>query len=338
MSGYSRILPLLLLLGCTDKTEDETTDTGKTSATPTAQITAPSLGEQIKNGALYIARGVVSDPDDNMEALIVHWFLGDEEKPRECPQGVRPDEDGITQCDVSFSRDKPLIRLRVQDDEGNIYEDGVSVEVVDASAPTVTITSPETGSEFRETDLINFEGIVSDGEDFPEALSLRWESSLSGILDIGSTVDADGNVQGAGALPSGTHTIRLWAEDTSGRETNAETMIFVFPPEAAPVLEISQPEGGSSFEAGDLILFVASVSDERDIPDSLSVSWTSSADGPLGEITATADGRVEFYTSSLSVGPHAITATVVDSDGRSASTSVVIEVTEPATPDTGSAD
>ena len=140
MSGYSRILPFLLLLGCTDKTEDETTDTGKTSATPTAQITAPSLGEQVRNGALYIARGVVSDPDDNMEALIVHWFLGDEEKPRECPQGVRPDADGITQCDVAFSRDKPLIRLRVQDDEGNIYEDGVSVEVVDASAPTVTIT------------------------------------------------------------------------------------------------------------------------------------------------------------------------------------------------------
>ena len=93
-------------------------------------------------GPLYIARGVVSDPDDNMEALIVHWFLGDEEKPRECPQGVRPDEDGITQCDVSFPRDKPPIRLRVQDDEGNIYEDGVSVEVVDASAPTATITSP----------------------------------------------------------------------------------------------------------------------------------------------------------------------------------------------------
>ena len=137
------------------------------------------LGEQVRNGALYIARGVVSDPDDNMEALIVHWFLGDEEKPRECPQG-RPDEDGITQCDVSFSRDKPLIRLRVQDDEGNIYEDGVSVEVVDASAPTVTITSPRP-PEFRETDLINFEGNVSDGEDFPEALSLRWESSLSGM-------------------------------------------------------------------------------------------------------------------------------------------------------------
>ena len=51
MSGYSRILPLFLLLGCTDKTEDETTDTGKTSAAPTAQITAPSLGEQVRNGA-----------------------------------------------------------------------------------------------------------------------------------------------------------------------------------------------------------------------------------------------------------------------------------------------
>jgi len=338
MQGTLRILSSVLLLGCTDKAGDEVSDTGRTSAMPTAQITAPTTGEQIKNGALYIARGLVSDPDDNVESLIVHWFLGDEEKPRECPQGVRPDEDGITQCDVAFSRDKPLIRLRVQDDEGNEYEDGVSVEVIEASAPTVTISAPTTGSEFRETDLINFEGTVSDGEDFPEALSIRWESSLSGILDIGSTVDADGNVQGAGALTPGTHTIRLWAEDTSGRETNAETMIFVFPPAAAPVVEISEPEGGSTFEAGDLVLFVATVSDERDTPDSLDVSWTSSADGDLGGSSATADGRIELYTSSLSVGPHAITITVVDSDGRSASTSVVIDVTEPSPIDTGGAD
>ena len=338
MPTHLRILPFVIGMGCTNKADEETADTGKSSATPSAQITSPATGEQIKNGALYIARGVVSDPDDNVEALIVHWFLGDEEKPRECPQGVRPDEDGITQCDVSFSRDKPLIRLRVQDDEGNSHEDGVSVEVIEASAPTVTITAPTTGAEFRETDLITFEGTVSDGEDFPEALSIWWESSLTGILDIGSTVDADGNVQGAGALNSGTHTIRLWAEDTSGRETNAETMIFVFPPEAAPIIEISEPTGGSSYQTGDLILFVASVSDERDTPDSLSVSWTSSADGALGETSATADGRVEFYTSSLSVGPHAVTATVIDSDGRSASTSVVIEVTESSSDDTGSAD
>ena len=337
MHGCLRTLSFLVLLGCTDKTTEEAADTGKTSATPTAQITAPTNGEQIRNGALYIARGIVSDPDDNVESLIAHWFLGDEEKPRECPQGVRPDEDGITQCDVAFSRDKPLIRLRVQDDEGNIHEDGVSVEVVEASAPTVTITAPTTGSEFRETDLISFEGTATDGEDFPEALSIRWESSLSGILDIGSTVDSEGNVQGAGALTSGTHTIRLWAEDTSGRETNAETMIFVFPPAAAPVVELSEPEGGSSFAVGDLILFVASVSDERDTPDSLSVTWTSSADGDLGSSSATADGRVELYTSSLTAGPHAITITVVDSDGRSASSSVVIDITDSDPADTGGA-
>ena len=103
---------------------------------------------------------------------------------------------------------------------------------------------------------------------------------------------------------------------------------------------MSEPAGGTSFEAGDLILFVASVSDERDTPDSLSVTWSSSADGSLGESTATADGRVEFYTASLSVGPHAITVTVIDSDGRSASQSVVIEVTEGTEvgpPDTGAA-
>jgi len=334
-----RILPVLVLLGCSDKTDEDATDSGRGSlktGKPAAQITSPTTGEQIRNGALYVARGVVSDPNDDVESLIVHWFLGDEEKPRECPQGIRPDNDGITQCDVAFSRDKPLIRLRVQDSDGNEHEDGVSVQVVEATAPTVTITAPVNGAEFRETDLISFEGTVSDGEDAPEALrSVRWESSLSGILEIGSTVDPDGNVQGAGTLTAGNHTIRLWAEDTSGRETNAETLVNVFPPMAAPSVTISSPEGGAAFEAGELILFEASINDERDTPDTLDVSWSSSADGVLESGPATSDGRASLTISTLSVGPHAITLTVTDRDDRSASDTVIIEV---AAIDTGSSD
>ena len=253
MSGYSRILPLPLLLGCTDKTEDETTDTGKTSATPTAQITAPSLGEQVRNGAsTSLAAWSLTRTTTWRRSLFTGSWVTKRSRVS-ARKGFAPMKMASPSA-TSFSRDKPLIRSRVQDDEGNIYEDGVSVEVVDASAPTVTITSPETGSEFRETDLINFEGTVSDGEDFPEALSLRWESSLS----VSSTSAAQ-------SMPMEMFRVRVRSPrgptpSACGPRTHrdarpTETMIFVFPPEAAPVLEISQPEGGSSFEAGDLDSF-----------------------------------------------------------------------------------
>ena len=332
---------LALTIGCSGKDAAESADSGSTGAEPTAKITSPTAGEQIRDGALYVARGLVSDDDDEVTSLIVHWFLGNEETPRECPQGVHPDGEGLTQCDVSFSFDKPMIRLRVQDNDGHEYEDAVVIELVEASAPTVSISEPVSGTEFRETDLITFAGSVTDGEDRPEAMSIWWDSTIDGLLELGSTVDADGNVQGAGSLSVGTHTIRLWAQDTSGRETNAETIVRVFPPQAAPVVGITEPESGTTIEAGDLLLFVASISDERDTPDVMTVSWSSSLDGPLGDVTATSDGRAQLAASTLAIGDHAITVTVTDTDGLNASDTVLVEVTGETTPgseDTGSED
>ena len=329
MFERSLLISALVLCACSSASkESEGEDTAtSTGSAPKAQITAPAFNEIIKNGELYVARGTASDDDDEVESLIVHWFIGDEEIPRECHQGVHPDSEGLVMCDVSFSFDKQFIRMRVEDNDGNTAEDSVSIQLEEASAPTVTITEPTANSEYRRTDLITFTGTVSDGEDRPEGLTVFWESDLEGILDIGNTVDSDGNVRGAGTLEPGNHTIRLWAEDTSGRETSAETYVYVFPSQAAPEVTIDSPESDSTFAAGALILFEATVVDERDRPNELTIAWDSSRDGDLSSDPATSDGNAQLAIDTLSVGSHAIRIVATDTDGDSASATVLIEIT-----------
>ena len=319
MFERSLLISALVFGGCAKGTEKGGgSDTAGTSdASPVAQITAPSQGEIIKNGELYVARGTVTDDDDEVESLIVHWFVGNEEIPRECHQGVHPDSGGLVMCDVSFSFDKQFIRMRVEDNDGNLAEDSVEIQLEEASAPIVNITEPIPNSEYRKTDPINFSGTVSDEEDRPEGLTVFWESDQEGILDIGNTVDADGNVRGTGTLSEGNHTIRLWASDTSGRETSATTHVFIF-----------SPDDGSTFSAGDLILFEATVVDERDTPDQMTIKWDSSRDGDLGSEPATSDGKAQLAIDTLSVGSHAIRVEATDRDGDNASSTITIEITE----------
>jgi len=353
MFERSLLITCLVFASCSDKSSG-TPDSGESGSgePPTAQITAPTDTETVPEGGLYIARGLVSDPDDAIESLVVHWFIGDEEIPRDCPQGIRPDADGLTACDVAFSLDKPLLRLRVEDNDGNSSQDAVTVNLNPATAPTVAISEPANETEYRENEAINFVGSVSDGEDRPESLNVYWEAEYAGseetgpgpqILDIEPTVTSDGTVTGIGiglltAVPSSTalqHTdyiIKLVAEDTSGRKSEAQVSIKIYPIEAPPEVAIQTPLADTTVVAGELMLFEAVVNDERDPLDELIVTWVSIGNGDLGTSEADSSGSTTFAIDTLSVGRHFIEATVTDRDGQTGTDTVEIEIIE-ATPE-----
>ena len=325
----------LLLVGCTSKTTEGGRDDESSGSAPIAKITAPVPGETIRDGALFIARGLATDEDEDSETLTALWFIGDEEVPRECPQGPTPDSAGLTQCDVSFSFDKPSIRLQVTDTDGNISVDEVTIDLEEAEAPVVSITAPEDDSEFRTNDLITFVGNVSDGEDNPEGLGVWWDSDLQGLLDLSHTVASYGTVSGSGYLEPGQHTVRLWAQDTSGRESSDEVVVKVYEPATAPLIAIVEPADDANLTLGDVVVFRANVMDERDAPETIGISWTSSLDGTLGTDSATSDGAALLPISTLSEGSHAITVLATDSDGLTASDIVVVHVSEDPIEDTG---
>ena len=237
-------IAVALCASCTEKTVTTSSTVTPTNEPPTATINSPFPREQIADGAFFVAWGSVSDAEDPTDALTVTWLISGEER---CGPSPPTESDGKTRCDVSFSRDKQNITLRVVDTQGETTEQTVDIELVDNTAPTVTITHPLPGQEFQSTELIQFEGIVSDGEDNPEGLTVWWESNVDGRLnDVGLTVMSDGKVTANGLLSANTHVLRLFALDGSGRENNASVAFDVLPVESADTGESNAPTEGDT--------------------------------------------------------------------------------------------
>jgi len=90
-----------------------------------------------------------------------------------------------------------------------------------------------------------------------------------------------------------------------------------------PTVAITSPADGASFSEAVSVTFSGTATDDQDGNLGPSLVWTSSIDGVIGSGT-------QFSTTTLSVGPHTITAEVTDSDGASASASIQVSITEAA--------
>ncbi|HSR49507.1 MAG TPA: Ig-like domain-containing protein [Acidobacteriota bacterium] len=96
------------------------------------------------------------------------------------------------------------------------------------------------------------------------------------------------------------------------------------PVNQAPVVTITAPADGSSFNDGDLVTFTGTAIDNEDGDISANLSWSSDQDGPLGS-------GASVSTSSLSVGGHTINASVTDSGGAPGSDQIDITIVGTAT-------
>jgi hypothetical protein len=81
-----------------------------------------------------------------------------------------------------------------------------------------------------------------------------------------------------------------------------------------PMVTITSPVGGSVLSPGTDTIFVASVSDDVDASDGLSLEWVSDIDGVLGAGPASVEGVAElnWSGSSRSSGDHRVSLTAVD--------------------------
>ena len=91
-----------------------------------------------------------------------------------------------------------------------------------------------------------------------------------------------------------------------------------------PVVNITDPLDGSTFNVGQTVTFMGNASDIEDGDLTTSLNWTSDMDGNIGS-------GASFATSTLSVGTHTITASVVDSDGFTGCAFISVAINGPPT-------
>lgn len=148
----------------------------------------------------------------------------------------------------------------------------LACQVINNTAPHVSITSPAEGAVFTSGSTIEFSGNASDAEDGALSGSIQWSSSLTGALGAGATLST--------VLPDGLHTITAEVVDSQGEYGSAAVHITVgatqsptisiasissnvaFVGKALPILiagEDPTPQGFEAFASGATVSFRNSV-------------------------------------------------------------------------------
>ena len=178
--------------------------------------------------------------------------------------------------------------------------------------PSVTISTPESGSEFSRTDTIRFVGEAEDPEAGPiTGEDLVWESSTDDVIGTGEEITA--------VLSADLHVVTLRATDESGQ--SAEDTVSV-PVNGPPTVTVNSPSDESAANRSETVALDGAATDP--VNGDLSgdaLEWTSDVDGTLGTGEAVS-------AQSLSPGPHTIALTATDEDGQAQSDSIDFVVEE----------
>src|SRR5439155_7364383 len=136
-------------------------------------------------------------------------------------------------------------------------------------------------------------------EDGNLAARISWISSRDGVLGTGGSLTTS-------TLSSGTHAIIASVTDSGGKSASVAISVVV---NATPTVAITAPPSGSILEIGAATTLTATASDLEDGSLPPVVAWTSSRPGTIGT-----GGSITL--STLSPGPHAITASATDPGGK----------------------
>jgi hypothetical protein len=288
---------------------------------PDAEITEPIEGGLYYSDQKVTLAGLVTDTEDDPQDLTV-WWESDEDG--ELDLDTQPDSDGVLSDGAYLSEGEHLLTLTALDSSGKTGSDSVLISVGPPnSAPTCEITAPVSGSAGPEGTVVSLEATVGDADLPDNELSVLWESDKDGELGESTPTSAGAVVYATSSLSVATHTITMTVTDEIG---DSCTDLVVYTVGTPPSVSLDAPSGGEVFAEGTLISFSAQVSDGEDAPTDLALAWVSSVDGEISTQGADSTGLAGFTDSGLSVGEHALTLTVTDSDGLYATAMVTFTI------------
>lgn len=183
--------------------------------------------------------------------------------------------------------------------------------------PSASIVNPIDGAVVNEGETVTFVANAQDRETPLDELAVSLTDSVVGLLGEGLAVEEGGTVAfPAVATGVGPHTVTLTVVDSAGQSASASVAFTVADVAEAPTIAVVHPESGESARDDQPFLFVASVADAQDAPETLTVSVVSDEAGPLCEGVPDAVGTVQCE-ATLAAFTHHLTFTVTDPGGLS---------------------
>ena len=257
---------------------------------PIVTITQPIGGFAIFEGQPAILNASASDAEDGDIGASIQWSS---------------DLHGLLGTgaflEIPLLPGDQTLSATVTDSDGNTAAHSVNILVLFNNAPTVEIHSPPEGISIIEGDQLNLDGYAFDSEDGDLTTAIQWSSSIDGTLGGGSGLSV--------TLTPGEHTLTASATDQWGKTAAATTAVTVVA-NASPTVTITTPDGDVTVIEGVPLILLGNAYDDEDGALTHSIQWSSDINGALGT------GALLEVT--LAVGTHQITASAIDSRGKSA--------------------
>ena len=294
---------------------------------PTASIAAPTEDGVYYTGEQVTFEGTVADAEDAADALTVQWssnLAGDLDGAFNTP-----DSEGNLLGGIALDEGEHFITLTATDTSGKEASDSVVITVGPPnSAPTCSITAPESGAAGPEGETVMFEGTASDVDVPANWLAVTWSSDKDGPIGE-STPDSSGSVLFPfDGLSVNTHVITMTVTDEMGADCAANSVYAVGTP---PVLTVTAPADGATLNHSDAVVFEATLTDNEDLPNEVTLSWESDLDGVFSTDGADSSGAATVSIDSLSPGDHVVTVTATDTDGLFVTDTVSFNLNQPPT-------
>jgi hypothetical protein len=189
--------------------------------------------------------------------------------------------------------------------------------------PEALITSPVDGDTVTEGILFQLIGVVSDPDDSVDTLSVSWMLGAEELCPA-SPPDSSGFTACEATLDRGEYEISLIVLDPTDAAGTDQVLITALSNEA-PSVVISSPVTSGIYYSDQPLSLAATVSDDWDSPEVLSLVWMDDGDDMGLNPTADADGH-SATTVYLDQGPHVLTLTALDSTEREGSDTVSVLV------------
>lgn len=274
------------------------------NAAPVVALIPPD--EEVYAGELLVLSATATDEEDDPDALTVTWASS-----LDGPLSVddTPSADGELSGPVYLSEGEHYLTLTATDSGGRVGEDALVLEVSSANtAPSCAITAPTDGAVVVEGEEVVLTAWAEDAEDPPEALSVRWESDLDGLVDATGPDEAGDISVLATGLSAGEHTISLTVTDSAGLAVVEQVQLVVDGRPSAPVVSISPASPGTDDDLT-AVLDLPSTDPEG---EALSYTYEWYLDGTLSAASAT-----ETLPASATTRGETWTVRVTPSDGTS---------------------
>lgn len=179
---------------------------------PTAEITGPADGSTFVEGDGVTFVGLATDGEQAWDTLACR--LSSDQS------GVfwagSPGADGVATVEEAGLPVGPhTVTFSVEDADGHVTTDTVSIEILDNGSPSAVIQTPLDGTSHFNDEPLHLAGMVSDNETRAIDLAVTWESDLDGVLAAGRP-DSSGATYAEPYLSPGWHVITLSVVDEDG--------------------------------------------------------------------------------------------------------------------------